>query len=65
MNTHKKAYSVSEVTKTTGLGKTNIYQLIKDGSLHAKKVGRRTIVLEAELDRYLNALPDYKVEAEA
>ena len=39
--THRIAYSVSEVSQLTGIGKTKLYQLIADGQLGSRKIGRR------------------------
>ena len=65
MISDKKAHSVNELVKNTGLGKTNLYQLIKDGELKAKKLGKRTLVLDSDLNEFLNNLPDYKVGGDA
>ena len=63
MISSKKAYSVSEIVSSTGLGKTYVYSLIKSGQLLAKKVGKRTIVLDGDLSQYLNSLPNFKVNS--
>ena len=36
--------SIKDAAKTFGLGRTSIYQMIKDGRLEAFKLGRRTLV---------------------
>jgi len=36
--------SVAQATELTGLGKTKIYQLIRDNQLVVSRVGRRTLV---------------------
>ena len=41
-----------------GISKPTIYRLINKGSLQAKKIGGRTVVLRAELDRFLQSAPD-------
>jgi hypothetical protein len=40
----KLAYTVPELQKATGLGRTRIYEEIKLGRLHLTKVGRRSII---------------------
>jgi excisionase family DNA binding protein len=51
------AYSIDEVVKLTGLGRTLIYQAIQRGQLVAVKCGRRTIVLHEHLQAFLQSLP--------
>jgi hypothetical protein len=45
----------------TGPGRSTIFLVIKGGRLKAKKTERRTIVLHAELMRFLEVLPDRAV----
>lgn len=50
------AFSLEQVTDLTGLGRTSIFQAIRDRRLVAKKNGRRTIVLKADLEAFLSNL---------
>ncbi len=43
------AYSISEACKVSSFGRTYLYQLIKEGRLEARKVGRRTLVTTRSL----------------
>lgn len=52
------AYSPNEAAKAIGHSRTRVYELIASGQLRAKKDGRRTVILHAELERYLAELPD-------
>lgn len=54
------SYSVDEVCKITGLGRTKIYEAMKNGLLPAKKFGKRTIILKVDLDDFLKGLKSYK-----
>jgi excisionase family DNA binding protein len=47
------SYSIKEVCRLTGLGKTTIYKQIKKGALIAGKVDGRTIVTHENLMRFL------------
>jgi excisionase family DNA binding protein len=38
------AYSIEEASRVSSIGRTNLYQLIKDGKLQARKVGKRTLI---------------------
>jgi len=51
------AHSIEQVTKLTNCGRTSIYAVIKSRELHARKIGRRTVILDEELRRWLKALP--------
>ena len=51
------ALSLDEVMAATGLGRTTLYRVIRAGHLIARKAGRRTVVLSADVDRYLETLP--------
>jgi excisionase family DNA binding protein len=50
--------SVPDACLVAGLGRTKIYQAIKDGSLKARKFGKRTIILRSELQKFLTSLPE-------
>lgn len=43
------AYSVSEACRVSSLGKTRLYQLIGEGRLAVRKVGKRTLIPAASL----------------
>ena len=58
VESHKVAYSISELPKITGFGRSKIYQEISAGRLVARKVGTRTIILASDLNDYLKCLPE-------
>ena len=53
----RAAFSVAEVSVQTGLGRDAIYDAIRSGKLVARKAGRRTLITEKELQRFLANLP--------
>lgn len=53
------ALSIDETMSATGIGRTKLYELINAGELKAKKIGKRTIVLKADLEEFLSNLQDY------
>ena len=59
-----KAYSLTEVARLTGRGRSTLYELIAAGRLKARKLGSRTVILDTDLTDFLNNLPD-AVEAGA
>jgi excisionase family DNA binding protein len=49
------ALSIDEACKTTGLGRTLIYEEIKEGRLSTLKIGRRRLVPVAALRAWLKS----------
>lgn len=52
------AYSISEVAKVVGVGRSYLYGEIRDGRLRIRKAGRRSLVYEQDLRAWLEALPE-------
>lgn len=59
MNLLKKMYSISDVLKISGLGRTKLYQEIAGGHLKAKKIGARTVITAEALNEWIDNMPDY------
>ena len=53
----KLAYSIDDVTRLTGVGRSFVYEEIKAGRLVVKKAGRRTLICVADLNAWLASLP--------
>jgi excisionase family DNA binding protein len=51
------ALKISEVCAASRIGRTRVYDAIKRGELRAKKHGKSTLILHADLVAWLNALP--------
>jgi excisionase family DNA binding protein len=49
------AVSINDTAKALGLGRTSIYELIKDGRLETFKLGRRTLVRVESIRRLVEA----------
>lgn len=43
------AYSIRDACRVSSLGRTRLYQLIADGRLEARKIGKRTLIPAASL----------------
>jgi excisionase family DNA binding protein len=56
------AFTVAEACAAARVGKTVLYQAISSGVLVARKRGRRTLVLPADLKRWIEGLPTIKSE---
>ena len=52
-----KALSVIQVLELTGISRCTLYQEINSGRIVARKLGNRTLILESDLERYLDSLP--------
>lgn len=53
-----RAYSVTESRERMGgISRSTFYRKVEHGELQTRKLGSRTVVMAAELERYLNALP--------
>ncbi len=59
----KLAYTIDEASDAGAGGRTKIYEAIKAGELKAKKRGKRTVILAADLAQYLESLPDFLDQA--
>ncbi|RWD62554.1 MAG: helix-turn-helix domain-containing protein [Mesorhizobium sp.] len=57
MNDQKIGLTIEEAVDRSGIGRTKIFQAIKDGKLTARKAGRRTIILSEDLSNFLKSLP--------
>ena len=51
----KLAYSIDEATKAAGLGRTTLYQAIKDGALVSSVVCGRRLLLVDDLKAFLQS----------
>jgi excisionase family DNA binding protein len=51
------AWSIEDTAKRAGCGRTTIYAEIGAGRLKARKIGRRTVILDQDLRGWLAALP--------
>ena len=47
--TEPLAYSVDDACRVSSLGKTKLYELINEGRLQVRKVGKRTLISAASL----------------
>jgi excisionase family DNA binding protein len=50
-STERFAYRVSEACEKLSIGRTSLYQLVKDGKLKLIKIAGRTLVPHSELER--------------
>ena len=53
----REGLSIAEACAVAGIGRTKLYQAIADGTLLARKLGKRTIILRTDLRAFLSSLP--------
>jgi excisionase family DNA binding protein len=56
-NVMREGLSISEACEISGVGRTKLYEFMKTRRLPAKKIGSRTIILRADLFKFLASLP--------
>jgi excisionase family DNA binding protein len=56
----KYAHSVEDAARIASSGRTTVYEEINAGRLKARKVGRRTLILDEDLRAWLASLPVMK-----
>jgi hypothetical protein len=61
MNQTALAHSVSEACLIACAGRTALYEAIRCGALRAVKRGRRTLILDDDLRRWVQSLPSIAV----
>lgn len=51
------AFNVTEAALVAGFGRNTIYNEVAAGRLVARKFGRRTVISRADLETWINSLP--------
>ena len=59
------SYTIDEACTLIGVGRTKLYEVLDSGELPAKKWGKHTLILKADLERFLLKLDAYKSETGA
>lgn len=55
--------TIDQACALTGVGRTKLYEALDSRELPAKKWGKRTIILKADLEKFLSNLDAYKAES--
>jgi hypothetical protein len=53
----KLAYTIPELVRDSGAGRSKIYEEISAGRLKVRKLGKRTLVLHGDAMAWLTSLP--------
>jgi excisionase family DNA binding protein len=62
---HQAVYSPAQAAKYLSISRSKLYVLVALGELPARKIGRRTIFMRADLDAFLASLPQIVIRAGA
>ena len=54
------AYTIAEACAVGRIGRTSFYKAVRNGELRAIKCGRRTLILPADLQSWLESRPAIK-----
>lgn len=55
----ERAFTVPEAAERLGASRSRLYTLIQSGQIVAHKLGRRTVIRQSEIVRFLDTLPEY------
>lgn len=53
----KSAYTINEAVSEIGIGRSKLYGEIKARKITVRKIGRKSVILCDEIQRYLECLP--------
>ena len=56
------AYSRASASDESGISEDMLDRAIKSGDLKAKQLGRRVLIRPADLEAYIDSLPDVEVK---
>ena len=54
------AYTIPEACKIAKVGRSTLYVAVQTGALRARKLGKKTLILPQDLQRWLEDLPSYE-----
>lgn len=58
----KISYTIDEACAICSIGRTKLYESISSGKIKAKKLGKRTLILKDDLERFIESLEDYSTQ---
>ena len=58
----KLLYTISECCRLASIGRTKLYELVANGEIPMRKVGKKTLIAAADLQRWADQLPTLKTK---
>lgn len=52
----KDYYTVSDLCRKLGIGKTTAYKLIKDKKIRSGRIGKKIVIRKSDLKRYMSEI---------
>lgn len=62
IQTQALAFRPDQAAEAIGISRSALYELLRSRKLKGRKIGGATIVLRSELERFLQALPEFQAE---
>lgn len=62
---NKDLLNITEFCELTNCGRTKVYEMIGKGEVRAVKVGSKTLIPRAEVQRWIDTLKQYPVSKNA
>jgi len=53
----KISVTIPQAVEMSGIGRSSLYQVIREGKIKLRKSGKRSLILVEELKRYIESLP--------
>ena len=60
----KICYSIIEAASALSIGRSTLFKLLQSGEIKSFKFGARTLITQAELERFVSSLPVANFSAE-
>ena len=55
------SYTISGFCEATGLSRATVYRLFQAGVITPRKAGARTLIMRADVEEYLQSLPEAEI----
>jgi excisionase family DNA binding protein len=57
LSSDRIGYSIEEFADLIGIGRSAVYKALRSGMLPARKIGKRTIIMAEDVEKYLTRVP--------
>jgi len=57
MHSQKLALTINEAVSYSGIGRTTLYRIIGENRICLRKLGKRSLILKADIDAFVTSLP--------